>query len=211
MINITGNSFYSNQTWDKHIINVNNDTFGKDSVDLFDQNGYRLTRLEQDYSVTNQQTISRHGNEQTLRKLWMEHEPVVSGPHLNHAYLFERKGYSGEALHQLHIHSRSNNLLNKLIQYRGKWGVDFSLDYVDNEGNALELLHFEFDGCNLNEILYIKGVVEETILKVDWEFAAKTLISKKDEWINLGFFEQSKYKTDFFNLPEERFKMIAWY
>jgi hypothetical protein len=59
--------------------------------------------------------------------------------------------------------------------------------------------------------LYIKGVVEETILKVDWEFAAKTLISKKDEWINLGFFEQSKYKTDFFNLPEERFKMIAWY
>ena len=30
------------------------------------------------------------------------------------------------------------------------------------------------------------------------------------EWINLEFFQQSKYKTDFFGLPTERFKLVAW-
>jgi hypothetical protein len=211
MFQITDNTFNINRAWDKPLVEVNSSTFGVDCVDLFDQNGYRLTKLEQLYSSVNDQPLSIHGSEQTLRKVWMKHEPVITGAHLNHAYLFERKSYTGEALEQLKFYSKSNNLLNKLIQYKGKWGIDFSLDYVDGEGNAMELLHFEYDSFNLNEVELAKEWVESVVGKVDWEFAVKELLDKKHEWIDLGFFEQSKYKTGFFNLPEERFKMVAWY
>ena len=48
------------------------------------------------------------------------------------------------------------------------------------------------------------------MLNTDWEDAAKTLINKKDEWHGLDFFAQSKWKSDFFGVEPEQFKMVAW-
>jgi len=135
---------------------------------------------------------------------------IVEGPHINHAFLFERKGYSGLALEQLNEFAKGNNLIYKLINYKGKWGVDFSMDYVDSLGNSMELLHFEYDSYSVEEIREIKGRVEEKVVSVDWNWAAKQIIERKEEWINLEFFDQSKWKTEFFGLPAERFKMNAW-
>ena len=140
----------------------------------------------------------------------MTSSDISTGPHINHAFLFERKGYSGEALEQLKRFAELNNQVYKLINYRGKWGVDFSMDYVDSLGNSMELIHFEYDSYNLDEIEEIKGKVEEKVSLVDWTQAAKLILERKEEWINLEFFQQSKWKTDFFGLPAERFKMNAW-
>ena len=115
-----------------------------------------------------------------------------------------------ELLKQLKEFAKDNNLVYKLINYRGKWGVDFSMDYVDQKGNAMELIHFEYDSYNLNEVQDIKKQVEEKMSIVDWDWAAKIILEKKHEWIDLEFFEQSKWKTDFFGLPAERFKVNAW-
>ena len=46
------------------------------------------------------------------------------------------------------------------------------------------------------------------MLNTDWEDAAKTLINKKDEWHGLDFFAQSKWKSDFFGVEPEQFKMV---
>ena len=89
-------------------------------------------------------------------------------------------------------------------------GLDFSMDYVDSRGNSMELLHFEYDSYNFNEIRDVKRIVEETLTRIDWDLVAQILLEKKHEWIDLEFFEQSKYKTDFFGLPAERFKQNAW-
>jgi hypothetical protein len=177
---------------------------------MFDQNGYRLTKLESHYAGANNHSTVNHRQEVTLRQDWFTNDKLLTGPHLNHAYLFERKGYSGEALEQLKQYAQKNNLINKLINYRGKWGVDFSMDYVDSKGNSMELLHFEYDSYNLDEIQNVKGLVEQTIEKIDWKAAARYFMIRKYEWVNLEFFAQSKYKTDFFGLPEERFKMVSW-
>ncbi len=48
------------------------------------------------------------------------------------------------------------------------------------------------------------------MLNTDWEDAAKTLIDKKSEWHGLDFFAQSKWKSDFFGVEPEQFKMVAW-
>ena len=44
----------------------------------------------------------------------------------------------------------------------------------------------------------------------DWDERAKTMLERKDEWHKLGFFEQSAWKTKFFGIEKERFKMVLW-
>lgn len=210
MIKILNTEFYKNQTWNKPLNWLRLPSNSSEMVELFDQNGYRLTKLEQAYSTVNEQLYVIHRDEKSIRKPWMVYEDRTTGPHLNHSFLFERKGYSGEALKQLKEFAKDNNLVHKLINYKGKWGIDFSMDYVDEEGNAMELIHFEYDSYNLSEVQDIKKRVEKTLSDVDWDWAAKIILEKKHEWIDLEFFEQSKWKTDFFGLPAERFKVNAW-
>ena len=210
MIKILNTQFYPNKVWGTPL---NWDRLPQNSselVELFDQNGYRLTKLEQAYSHVNEQPYTFHEDEKSIRKPWMAYTEVTTGAHLNHAFLFERKGYEREAYNQLIIFAKQNNLVNKLVNYVGKWGVDFSMDYVNAEGHSMEILHFEYDSYNLDEISEVKGRVEKIVASIDWDDAAKAILKKKSEWINLEFFDQSKWKTDFFGLPAERFKINAW-
>lgn len=211
MIKVTDNQFNSSKNWSIPLEHgVPTSIIDPDWLEYFDQNGYRLTRLESHYADANGYSTVNHRYEVCLRQDWYTGDKVLTGPHLNHAYLFERKGYEGAALDQLKEYAEENNLINKLIKYKGKWGVDFSIDYVDNLGNSMELLHFEYDSFNYNEIQDIKGRVEDIVKEVDWEMAAKTLLKRKDEWFSEDYFKQSKWKTDFFKLPAEQFKMIGW-
>jgi hypothetical protein len=210
MITLTDSRFYTNRTWTKPINWDSLPSNSSELVELFDQNGYRLTKLESHYAGANSHPTVNHRYEVSLRQDWFIDDKPSTGPHLNHAYLFERKGYTGEALEQLKEFAKENNLVHKLVNYKGKWGVDFSMDYVDSQGNSMELLHFEYDSCNFNEIQDVKRIVEKTLAGTDWDLVAQILLEKKHEWIDLEFFEQSKYKTDFFGLPAERFKQNAW-
>ena len=211
MIKLTENQFYKSRTWCKPLeYDVPVPIKHPEWVELFDQNGYRLTKLESYYAGANNHPFVKHGHEVCLRQDWFTQEATTTGAHLNHAFLFERKGYEGQALEQLEEYAKDNNLINKLIKYKGKWGIDFSMDYVDSIGNTLEILHFEYDSYHIDEIENVKEKAESIIKGTDWEAAVRYMIARKDEWINLEFFEQSKYKTDFFGLPAERFKMNAW-
>jgi hypothetical protein len=202
------NTFYLNPNWDKPI--SQKEIPGPQMVELFDQNGYRLTPLEILYADANNQLAVAHRNEYCIKKEWIAQEEKTSGAVLNHAALFERKGYEGEALMQLNGWAKENNTLFKLIRYRSKWGIDFSMDYVDGEGNAFELLHYEYDGFCLDEIQEMKLKLEVIFLQTDWDFAAKQMLIRKQEWHHLDFFAQSDYKCAYFGLGSERFKMVAW-
>ena len=83
---------------------------------------------------------------------WFTADDTEYGPHINHAYMFERKGYSGNALIQLENWAAYRPHFYKLIAMRPKWGLDFSIDYCDREGNVFELLHWEYDGFDYNEV-----------------------------------------------------------
>ena len=210
MITLTDNQFHTNRTWTRPLNWDSLPSNSSELLELFDQNGYRLTKLESHYAGANNHPTVNHRHEVSLRQDWFVDDKPLTGPHLNHAYLFERKGYEAEALEQLKEFAKQNNLIHKVVNYRGKWGIDFSMDYVDTFGNSMELLHFEYDSYFISEIQEIKGIAEEIIAKVDWEAAARYFLIRKYEWINLEFFEQSKYKTDYFGLPAERFKINAW-
>jgi len=184
----------------------------KEAVEYFDQNGYDLTKLEQLYAVANGANTTPHRNSEhiTLRQTWFTDDAPESGPHINHALMFERKGYSGDALRQLETWASYRPQFHKLIAMRPKWGLDFSIDYADRDGNVFELLHWEYDGFEYNEIADKKEKMEEFLLNQDWPDRARVMLKRKSEWHGLGFFEQSEWKTRFFGIDKERFKMVLW-
>lgn len=206
---LTDNKFYTNPNWHT-ALNIKDFIPGPGWVGLFDQNGYKLTSLELLYAKANKQEPVKHRQEDTLKKDWFTQEERSTGAVLNHAALFERKGYEGVALEELERWAKQNNLLYKLCRYRSKWGVDFSVDYVDADGNVMEIFHFEYDSYYLAEIEAIREKVEQVVLNIDWEDAAKVLLKRKSEWHSLDFFGQSDWKCAFFGLPKENFKMLAW-
>ena len=100
---VTDNQFNPNPYWDKAIegdINIPSNQL----VEFFDQNGYDLTMLEQIYAEANQAKTTVHRNSEhiTLRQTWFtDDDRQTSGAPINHAVMFERKGFTGDALLQL--------------------------------------------------------------------------------------------------------------
>ena len=177
-------------------------------VDLFDQNGYHLTKAEQAF-------LSRNGYEPIVRRHedCLRHDWIISdkrdGAHINHCDLFERKGFKDCALEQLEVIAESNPMLYKLIKMKPKWGIDISIDYVSPDA-VFEVFHYEWDAFEYDAVLEKKFEIEQFVLNLDWDSAALDLWKKRDQWINLDFFDQTKWCTDFFGLPPEKFKNVIW-
>jgi len=179
-------------------------------VDLFDQNGYDLTLLEQIFADENGKGVEPHRYHRAIKRDWFTQEEKNSGAILNHSLLFERKAYSGEALEQLKRWADKLPIFHKVIAMRPKWGLDFSIDYVDQDGNAFEVLHWEYDGFDFDEVNEVKLKIEPILASIDYDEAAQELLNLKDQWHSLDFFGQSDWKCKFFGIPRERFKMVIW-
>ena len=150
-------------------------------------------------------------NKFNAEPFWIEPiRSVFACPPKQSVELFDQNGYDLTHLEQLKTWSANNHHLNKLIAMRPKWGLDFSIDYCDVDGNVFELLHWEYDGFEHKEIADKKALMEEFLLQQDWDERAKTMLERKSEWHDLGFFEQSEWKTKFFGIEKERFKMVLW-
>lgn len=178
-------------------------------VNLFDQNGYHLTKAEQVFLVRNgfEPVVRRH--EDCLRYDWITSDKR-DGAHINHCDLFERKGFADQALEQLKVIAEEYNpMLYKLVKMKPKWGIDISIDYV-SENAVFEVFHYEWDAFNYDQVIEKKQEIEEFVTSQDWDDVAIRLWNKKDEWINLNFFEQTKWRTNYFGLSPEKFKNVIW-
>ena len=97
-LHLTDNKFNTNPYWSERIKSI----FAcppKTVVELFDQNGYDLTSWN-NYMLW--PTVSYHTNTGTgshhTTSDWFTADDTEYGPHINHAYMFERKGYSGRCI-----------------------------------------------------------------------------------------------------------------
>jgi len=196
------NPFFLNPTNDVDTLKNSN------SVDLFDQNGYHLTKAEQVFLSYNGYKPIERRHEDCLRYDWLVWDKR-DGAHINHSDLFERKGFESEALVQLHMCAESNPMLYKLIKMKPKWGIDISIDHV-SEDAVFEVFHYEWDSFEYDPVVEKKQEIEEFVLNQDWDEVAKTLWKKKNEWYDLDFFEQTKWRTDYFGLTPEKFKNVIW-
>jgi len=208
---ITDNQFNPNGYWSAPVEKIVYLPTPED-VALFDQNGYDLTDLEKHYAYSNWCKPKKHREHRVaLKQPWFVEEiPKIDGAVLNHSLLFERKGYAGDALIELQHWARTLPLIHKITALRPKWGLDFSMDYVDSQGNAFEVLHWEWDSFVYEETECIRKTIEPVLKSIDWPDAAKQILAHKQQWYPLDFFAQSRWKCRYFGIPEERFKMVAW-
>lgn len=193
-------------SWDLPI--DDNFHFSHNCLKNFDQNGYDLTSLEREYAIVNGAPLITDGWRSAVKQPWFECDSI-NGPHIDHAYLYERKTFSGAALDQMLMFAEKIPLAYKVIRLRAKWGIDVSIDYVSKE-HAFELFHYEWDDFNLDNVLDKQYEVEKIILNTDWDDAARTLIRRKDEWHHLDYSGQDKFKSDFYGLSPDRYFLVAW-
>ena len=178
-------------------------------VDLFDQNGYHLTRAEQAFLTRNGYSAIERRHEDCLRQDWIVWDKR-EGAHINHSDLFERKGFRDCALDQLEAVAELHNpMLYKLSKMKPKWGIDISIDYVSKDA-VFEVFHYEWDAFEYDAVMEKKHELEYFVLNQDWDEVANKLWKKKDEWYYLNFFEQTKWRTDYFGLSPEKFKNVIW-
>ena len=161
------------------------------------------------YADADKYPMIHRRHEWMLCKEWMTSESLCCGPHINHCQLFRKKGFADEAKNK-HILCYLEPFALETDSYAAKWGIDMSLDDVDDDGNVFEIFHYEWDNFDYNSVQAKKEEIEKFALLVDWEDAAVSLLKRKDEWADLSFFEMSKWKTDFFGLSPEKFKDICW-
>ena len=97
-VTLTSNQLDPNSHWHNPIEKILYiPTIG--DLDLFDQNGYDLTLLEQHFAYSNNAKPKKHREHlRALKQEWFTQMPTTEGAHLNHSLLFERKGYTGAAL-----------------------------------------------------------------------------------------------------------------
>lgn len=209
-LKLSGNCFDPRPTWCNTVAKLLYIPT-KEDLELFDQNGYDLTVLEQHFAASNDVKASQHRlHRWAIKQDWFTQSYKKSGAILNHSLLFERKSYSGAALDQLKYWAQELPMVYKVVSLRSKWGLDFSMDWVDDKGNAFEVLHWEWDGFDFEEVDSQRQRVETILLSIDWDDAGKSILSHKPEWHHLDFFAQSNWKCDYFGIPKERFKMVAW-
>lgn len=178
------------------------------SVDLFDQNGYHLTKAEQSFLTYNSYQAIERRHEDCMRYDWLVWDKR-DGAHINHSDLFERKGFSSTAKEQLEAIALDNPMLYKLIKMKPKWGIDISIDYV-SEDAVFEIFHYEWDSFEYDAVVEKKLEIEQFVLNLDWDDVAKKLWKIRDQWYDLDFFEQTQWRTDYFGLSPEKFKNVIW-
>ena len=121
----TENQLNPGRYWERRVKNAN---FSPADLALFDQNGYDLTEVEQEYAKANGYTPKEHRYRFTCKEPWyIDEQKSVSGPHINHADLYFRRGFGGDAWQQLNWAAELQPMYYKLLKMRPKWGIDISI------------------------------------------------------------------------------------
>lgn len=128
---------------------------------------------------------------------YIDEEDSEQGLVLDHCMLLQRFALQGDARSQVEDIICDRPILQKLLNIKPKWGVDFSLDYVTKDV-VMEVIHIEQDFNTIEDAVRAKLKLETIIENTDWDLGVQQLIERKVEWENLSSDDHSDYKAQFF-------------
>ena len=167
----------------------------------FDKDGYEVpTPLEHLHYEINNIPLNRE-IQYHIAPVQEWYQDVEQSEHrlvLDHCMILTRYAFGGEARQQIQdVCNGSRRILQKLLNIKHKYGIDFSLDYVKHDV-VMEVIHIEQDFDNIEEAESAKERLEHIIDNTDWYDGAMRLYQCRDEWINLSSDDHSDYKAQFF-------------
>ena len=166
----------------------------------FDKDGYEVpTPLEHLHYEVNNIPLNREIQYHIapVQEWYRDLDNSENGLVLDHCMLLTRYAFAGEAREQLVDVSQNRPILQKLLNIKPKWGIDFSLDYITRDV-CMEVIHIEQDFSNIEAAREAKHRLETIIDNTDWYDGAMRLWTKRDEWMNLSSDDHSDYKAQFF-------------
>lgn len=165
--------------------------YDKDGFELniAEQKYYRQMKRPLDYNILN-------------HSCWQEPWFVLEKNHqssliLDHCIILHRANYSGAAATQLERVRKEVPEADLLLKTKVKWGFDFALDSVADNGEVFEVLHVEYDSLDYETFANHMISFEYTVRHTDWINAAKRVFDNKDKWQHLKGFEQNHWKSNF--------------
>jgi hypothetical protein len=164
----------------------------------YDKDGFELNVAEQKYYHEMQFPISDPIlNHCCWQEPWFKLKPEAEGLLLDHCMFLCKASYSGEALEQLKRYSKKISYADLLVKSKRKWGFDFALDAVAEDGTVYEVLHVEWDSDDFYEFTDQFYRFEARIEHSDWHDIAKQIWNTRDEWRGLKGFDQNHWKANF--------------
>lgn len=183
----------SNPSCDRKIENINPKDF-----QYYDKDGFELNFAEQKYYAEMAHPIW-YGilNHCCWQEPLFELENTDLGLILDHSMFLCRCNYEKAAEEQLRELKSSIPLADYLLRTKRKWGFDFALDAVADDGTVYEVLHVEFDHYDYETFKNRLICFEYKVRHTDWRDAAARIWDKKDQWQNLKGFDQNHWKAEY--------------
>ena len=166
----------------------------------FDKDGYEVpTPLEHLHYEINgvELNLEIQHHIAPVQEWYTDVESSEHGLVLDHCMLLTRYAFAGAAREQIVEVSKNRPILQKLLNIKPKYGIDFSLDYVTHD-IVMEVIHIEQDFDNLDAAQEAKFKLEQIIDNTDWYDGAMQLYKRKHEWETLSSDDHSDYKAQFF-------------
>lgn len=163
----------------------------------YDKDGFELSRAEQKFYLANSLPLHDILNHRCWQEPWFELEQKNHRLILDHSMFLCRANYTGDALQQLEKLKPQIPTADLIIRTRQKWGFDFALDAVSEDGTVYEILHIEYD--NYDYITFSDQLLkfDYKVRHTDWYDCAEQIWSKRDEWQHLSGFAQNDWKSWF--------------
>lgn len=175
------------------------ESFTEHNIQYFDNDGFELCGLEYDYYKTNGIELTNVLNHMCNQRTWLQ----CTDQHfkLDHSLILQRWDFQGKARRQLQEFKSKFPQLNKYLKITPKWGIDFALDYYDNE-TFIEVMHVETDYRSYEKAIEAKNMFENKILNTDWKDFVNSLLHYKQEWEHLTGFQQNDWKAVYWGLQK---------
>ena len=165
----------------------------------YDKDGFELNDAEQQYYRAMGYPVDHNIlNHSCWQEPWFELEKdKAKNLLLDHSMFLCRSNYVGAALEQLQGLKKHIPYADLLIRTKVKWGFDFALDAVADDGTVYEVIHIEYDSNNYElfttRMIHFDYIVRHT----DWVDAANRIWNEREQWLGLRGFEQNHWKAKY--------------
>lgn len=183
----------SNPTCSKSVDDLNEQDFR-----YFDKDGFELNSAEQKFYAAMDYPIHHPIlNHVCWQVPWYSLPENENKLFLDHAMVLQRCHYQDKAREQLESISEHIPAAKYLLQIRPKWGYDFDLNAVSNDGTAYEVLHVEYDTNNYDTFCERMIMFEQIVKRTDWFSVAEEIWQRRDEWYTLKGYDQNHWKAKY--------------